>query len=456
MRHVILRHVALAAAVTTAAVPLSAQQSDSITIGEHWRAYLGCWSSSSAGVIGPMMCIVPTDTAEKVEMLVVVKDSVMSRVPVAASEVRVPLMRDGCTGWETARWSGDEHRLYTRGEFTCDGGAPQKSSGIYALTQEDAFSRIEGVTTKSGVRVRVVNYIRVGPAGVPLDVARLLLRANALPTLATRADAASPITFKDVSAALKEVDREVVEGWIADRGQRFALAPKSLRQLRADGVPTSVIDMMIAVSHPKVFTVQQGGPPMVAEAPARAVTAQCSMYDTACAMRFANRVNPRYDQRLDEAIMLMYGYGYGSMYLPYLRDYRDAFGYWMPYGGGYGGFNGYSLGGLYGSTYLGNNGFYGNGFFNNGWTNVGTPFVIVPTQPAPSPAGRATVVNGLGYTQQGASGGDFARPSPDVNGSGYSNGSGSSNGSSTGSGSAPSAGSGASTGGGDRTAKPRP
>ena len=456
MRHVILRHVALAAAVTTAAVPLFAQQSDSITIGEHWRAYLGCWSSSSAGVIGPMMCIVPTDTAEKVEMLVVVKDSVMSRVPVAASEVRVPLMRDGCTGWETARWSGDEHRLYTRGEFTCDGGAPQKSSGIYALTQEDAFSRIEGVTTKSGVRVRVVNHIRVGPAGVPLDVARLLLRANALPTLATRADAASPITFKDVSAALKEVDREVVEGWIADRGQRFALAPKSLRQLRADGVPTSVIDMMIAVSHPKVFTVQQGGPPMVAEAPARAVTAQCSMYDTACAMRFANRVNPRYDQRLDEAIMLMYGYGYGSMYLPYLRDYRDAFGYWMPYGGGYGGFNGYSLGGLYGSTYLGNNGFYGNGFFNNGWTNVGTPFVIVPTQPAPSPAGRATVVNGLGYTQQGASGGDFARPSPDVNGSGYSNGSGSSNGSSTGSGSAPSAGSGASTGGGDRTAKPRP
>lgn len=454
MRHDILRHVALAAAVTTAALPLSAQQSDSITIGAHWRAYLGCWSSSSAGVIGPTVCIVPTDAAEQVEMLVVVNDSVMSRVPVAASEVRMPLTRDGCTGWETARWSGDEHRLYTRGEFTCDGGAPQKSSGIYALTQEDAFSRIEGVTTRSGVRVRVVNHIRVGPAGVPANVARLLLRATALPTLATRADAASPITVKDVSAALKEVDREVVEGWIADRGQRFALAPKVLRQLRADGVPTSVIDMMIAVSHPKVFTVQQGGPPMMAEAPPRAVTAQCSMYDTACAMRFANRVDPRYDRRLDEAIMLMYGYGYGSMYLPYLRDYRDAFGYGF-------GYNGYSLGGLYGSPYLGNNGFYGNGFygngfFNNGWTNVGTPFVIVPTQPAPSPAGRATVVNGLGYTQQGASGGGIARPSPAVNGSGYSGGSGSSNGSSTGSGSAPSAGSGASTGGGERTAKPRP
>lgn len=457
MRHVILRHIALAA-VTAAATPLAAQQADSITIGAHWRPYLGCWASSSAGVVGPTVCIVPTDSAEKVDMLVVVEDSVVSRVPVTASESRVPVTRDGCSGWETARWSGDDHRLYTRGEFACDGGTPQKSSGIYALSQDDAFSRIEGVSTKNGVRVRVVNYIRLDPAAIPLEIARSLSRASALPTVAARADAASPITFRDVSAALKEVDREVVEGWIADRGQRFALTPKELRQLRTDGLPESVIDMMIAVSHPKVFTVQQGGAPVVATAP-RPVREQCSMYDTACLIRYANRVNVRYDRRIDEAIMLMYGYGYGSMYLPYTRDYRNAFGYWTPYGGGYlgyAGFNGYSLGGLYGSTWLGNNGWFNNGW-SNGWNNVGTPFVIVPTQPAPS-AGRGTVVNGRGYTQDGGSSSGIARPSADVNGGGSYFGGGSFGGGAAGGGSSASSGAsgGASAGGGDRTAKPRP
>jgi hypothetical protein len=64
----------------TIASPLTAQ-SDS-TQRTPWEFYHGCWSTSSAGAAGPMVCVVPDSTPQRVEMLSVIDDVIISRMKV--------------------------------------------------------------------------------------------------------------------------------------------------------------------------------------------------------------------------------------------------------------------------------------------------------------------------------------------------------------------------------------
>ncbi|HYW52213.1 MAG TPA: hypothetical protein VE861_16470, partial [Gemmatimonadaceae bacterium] len=209
MRFTGTHRAALATALLAAAVPLWAQSADSVVIDPQWRPYFGCWHTSSAGSVGPTTCIVPTTSAHTIEMLALANDSIIARTTITASPTRVQQDRDGCRGWETGNWSGNTRRLFTRAEFTCEGSSTQVSSGIFAMSDPDAFSRIEGVTTPSGTRIRVINYVRLAAAVLPPRDAARLQRTEGLPAIAARADAAAPITLTDVAAAVKQVDSTV-------------------------------------------------------------------------------------------------------------------------------------------------------------------------------------------------------------------------------------------------------
>lgn len=423
------------ACVALVGAPLQAQQpppqADAMAIDERWRGFLGCWASSAAGTMGPTMCLLPTSSSETVEMVTVVGDSIVSRSNVTASGQRVERTVDGCTGWESGRWSMDERRLYTRSEFTCGNASTQTASGIFAMTSSYGFSRIEGIRTKGGSRVRVMNFALLDTAAIPAAITHRLPQQNSMPVLAARIESAAAVRLSDVTEAAQQVDTAVVEAWIADRGQPFSLSAKTLRSLRIAGVSTSIIDMMVAVSHPETFAVAAGGAPNAR--PAQQLRSGTDAY------ALANR------RAAYRGGSLGYGAysGWGDQYFPwYAFDGLYGLGYWSPYGNRFGGFNNF-----------GYNGYY-NGFFGGGWLQGGSPYVIVPANPNPPADSRGSVVNGAGYSQNGGSGSSgTARPrfpeSVQQSG-GYSQGGGSSGVStSTGGGNS-------SAGGGDRTAKPRP
>lgn len=421
--------VALAAAGLVSSLAI-AQQDSTPRAERNWRAFLGCWSTEAAGSIGPESCVLATEDPNTVELITLERDSIASRSFITGNGAKVRISRDGCTGWEMGRWSLDERRLYTESEITCNGGAPRQSRAMYAMTSRNVFSRIEALRTKNATGVRVIHFIAFADTnGLPAEVVRRLPVGDEL-TLEARANAAAEVSTADVLDASKAVGAPVVEAWLADLGQRFVLNARELRSLRDASVPASVIDMLVAVSNPTLFTIARGGTPGPRAADPRASNGPGTAF--APGMGLSNS-------------LMASSFAYDNLDFRYLQ------------------FDASSRYGLFGGRFADpfsmafqNNGFWYPNPGSQGWLPGGTPYVIAPTIPVePTSQGRA--INGSGYSQGGTSGGGrtAAEYTPSVNsGGGYTSGGGSSGVStSTGSGTS-SSGSGASSSG--RTAKERP
>jgi hypothetical protein len=439
------RALHLSAALTALALVSSAglAQPDSTAGAEaNWRGFLGCWTTAVGSYLGPDTCLLPTTDPYTIELVTINADSIASRTLVSSNGAKIRITRDGCTGWESGRWSLDERRLYTEAVFSCNGGGPQQSRGLYAMTARNAFSRIESLKTRSSTGVRVISFVSFSDTlGLPAEVQRRMPVAGRT-LLGVRANAAADVSTADVLDASKAVGAPVVEAWLADLGQRFVLNVRDLRTLRDAGVETSVIDMMVAVSNPEIFTIARGNQPDV-----RARDPQAGAVFGTAPDR-ARGVTPGIDGFQDPGFVW-------SQFNPF-----DAYG---SYGGLYADPNRFSF----------QPGLWNPNTGGQGWLPGPTTYVIIPTPPQEaSPPGRA--INGSGYSQggNGGGGGRTAQPAPMIeSGGGYSNGSGSGGVSaSTGNigaagggspsagsaGSAGSTGSTGSTGSSGRTAKERP
>ena len=427
-----------AAGMLIAAASAHAQQDRTVRIDEHWRAYLGCWATSTATVpVGPMVCVVPTSNAQTVEFVTVDGDSVISTTPFTASGSRVELTRNGCSGWESARWSIDERRLFSQAEYTCADGSKQQQQSIISMRYADTFTRIDGIRSGKGYLARVMHFqVIMDSSVVPPAVASRIPSMTQMPSFNARLQAAAELSTADIVDASKALESPIVEAWLADRNQRVSANVNDLRAMKASGVPEGVIDMVVAIANPQYFTLAQNGAP---------TTRPTDPFDR----RNANGMNLTRAEL--ERLRLERQYGaFGGRFVGPL-DWWDPYSGWSNYG--YGTYN--RFGGIYGGypQYWGFPQYGGNG---GGWVS-GAPIVIVPTTP-PEPPGR--VINGSGYSQGGVSTGRGAEPrSPSVGSwdsgsSGSGGGVSTSSGGSGGGGNAPS--SPPSGGGEQRTAKPRP
>ncbi len=255
----------IAAAPSTAQVTPAGQ-----TTATRWNPFLGCWSTSSAGMIGPMVCVVPTDSADQVEFLTVSGDSVVSRSKVDASGVEKLYSRKGCVGIERGRWSADGYRLLMHADYACDKGVDRKSDALIDFTRSDAFSYIETDLKSYRKPSRVVNFIvQLDTTLFPAEVRRRLPEYRPLSFESAELERETVLSTPAVVEATAELDRALVATWLAERGESgmLALAPLSvftpqeikwrqqdaLRGLRRQqGIPT-----LLSVAWPYV---DQGGP----------------------------------------------------------------------------------------------------------------------------------------------------------------------------------------------------
>ena len=464
-----IRHLLALAALLCVTTPMFAQEpAPKLTVAAQWLPFLGCWVPEKAAdrTNPPLLCLAATKSIETIEMLTVLNDSILSRQLVNGSGARTDFTRDGCKGSESGTWSQNEAAFFSRAEFACEGGQNFSSSAVLAMTSATTFSRIEGVKTggtgaaQSNSGVRVASFVAADDSiAIPAEIRSRVPSASATALWAARVKARTPMQIADVIHAMGYVDAPVVEAWLAASGQSFDLNPNALRTLKSNAVPTTVIDMMVAVSNPQAFGLAAGGQP-VARAGDDALSSR-----RGGGMLTDAEIDALLRQRLsqnslfyDPFWMGAYGMG-GSLTGLYRRGQWDPywnsvspFGYW----------NGYSFGGF--NSYNPYN--YGNGF-GGGWLPGNQPIVIIPQPPggAGGSGGRqpGRVINGQGYVQggsEGSSGGGTATPRPRVESSGggyYGGGGGSSSSGSASVGSGSSGGSApASSGGGERTAKPRP
>jgi hypothetical protein len=378
-----------------------------------WRPWIGCWTPAQ-NAMQPMgapsapakqVCVLPAG-GSAVDIVNVANGKIVDRTHVDANGAQQALAHDGCNGWQSAQWSADERRVYMRSEYSCGGTGKHVADGMIAMLQTGEWLDVQGIGPADNQLVRTVRYRELSDvAGMPAEVKGAL---QALPSNSNaRWAAEAPVAFSDVIEASKSVDAPVVAAWIAERGQQFPVDAKQLVKLADAGVPAPIIDVLVAVSYPKVFAISQ-----------YSHTGDFRGPETATALQD----NPQHT---------IYA---GNMYY-------DPFGY---SGYGYGGYGSNA----YGYSPYSNYGYNGYGYspYSPYSYGYGPPIIIVPATPGGTGAttthGRA--VKGHGYSDGSSSSGSSSASSSNK-----------SSGSSASSGSSGSSSSGSSSSSSGRTAKAR-
>jgi hypothetical protein len=411
------RTAAIAAALVSLTAATGAAQQAS---GSRWQGWLGCWTAAAPDALvpasAPVVCITPTSNADVVNVATVQDGKVLATKTIDASGTTQPIEARDCTGTQTAEWSADARRVYLKATATC-AGTTRTTSGILAMSPTGEWLDVQGIAAGEGENVRVARYRDAGlPENLPSDL-KLALEGRNASVQGARIAAGANIGTTAVIEASRKATPAVVEAWLLERGQRFALDGNTLVQLADAGVPARVTDALVAVSNPEQFAVAHPTPDVQYNRSDDEVTGRRIPVFLA---------PPPYDP---------FGWGY------------SGYGYGYPYGYGYG----YRYG--YGYPYAGYGGYYGYPYYG------GAPVIVVPGGNVPGGSG-GRMVKGQGY-QPGVDAGSTGRtarprsqPSPaDTRSSGSWSSPSSSGSSSSGSSSAGSSSSGSST---TRTAKPRP
>ncbi len=338
-------------ALLAVVAPLQAQATHA-----QWLPWVGCWTPVGQGDDAPLLCVTPGEDPASVEFVTIAEGEVVSREVARADGQPADDDQEGCEGTTTWTFSNDGHRAYHRSEHVCDGEVGRVATGMMAMASRTEWMdlnsvEVAGRTTPWAQRYRLADRETAEAAGFgDLEADRAMAiraarqSANALPTV----DA--------VIEAANVVHPETVEAWLVERAPRFNLDGDKLVRMADAGVPSHVLDVVVAVSYPNRFRLRpdedETGGLTVAEARTR---------------------------RADRD---RYGY---DMY----RRYSSPFGFgFSPYGSyapyGYGlGYGGYGYGGGYGYR----------------------P-VIIDVEPRVENHGR--VVSGRGYRSGGGSGTDSA------------------------------------------------
>jgi len=240
----------VAALLGMGAVPARGQDA---AIDPRWLAYLGCWEQ--IGVAKSAMCVVPTGDRSTVDLVTIAKGEVTAREGIAATGLRVETTRDNCTGSQSAAWSPRSQRLYLRSEDACSGEPAREGTGLIAMSGAGRLIYIQSMTIGTQTGVRVQRY-REATADllVPDDVANAL-RLGVAAIIQARAAAGAPLATDDVIEASRIIDVAVIEAWLVERADPFTLDAKRLVALADAGVPSRVIDLMVALSYPKAFAI---------------------------------------------------------------------------------------------------------------------------------------------------------------------------------------------------------
>lgn len=232
------QHILLGTLALSVASAAGAQAAPDSTL---WSPFLGCWSTSSNGSTGPMVCIVPADSGPGAEFMTIDGDSVVARALVTANGRTVRDRRGECQSAESASWSKDARRVFIHAAVKCGKNAALRSDAMLAMVRRDAFVHVERVTN-SDAPARVVNFIvQLDTTVYPAEVRRRLPGYRALALDAAELEKPTPIAPAEVYEAAQELDPQVVRAWLDDRGERQEIGLSELRRINVTargGVPT--------------------------------------------------------------------------------------------------------------------------------------------------------------------------------------------------------------------------
>jgi hypothetical protein len=328
--HRSIRFAVLGGLVVISLFLLGAGPARAQNMDPRWLPWVGCWepvdSVGTAQNEGPMICFRPVEGQSGIEMLAVQGSDITSHRMIQADGRAWQESQEGCSGTARAQFSRDGQRVFTVADLQCEGGVGRKTTGIMSLVRPNEWLDVKSLDVGGQSTPWVERYRLASPARTRAVGLEDIGRDHAMAIRSARMAAISPINAADVVEATKVVDADAVKAWVAVRGNPFVLNAKELLRLKKSGVPSSVIDVMVAVTYPNKFAF--AGPNPHAEQAPRTVTGTEGYYPRA---RFQGC-----DPFFWNPFCYGYGYGYGSYgygYNPYFGGYYSGLGYGSYYGG---------------------------------------------------------------------------------------------------------------------------
>ena len=249
------------AAVAATSMPVSASDATD----PRWTALLGCWApdnqaadAESNTAPAHVICLLPTDGAG-ITIATIADGRIVSEQALIANGSRRDVSEGGCSGYESASWSQDGRRVFLESDLTCTGGVKRTSRGILALVSPASYVDVQAVMVEGEEAARTVRYVALDDADVPAVVGGRLA-AEPMAREAARMRAATALDFDDVVEATRVAGGAAVEGLLVARRAGFDLDARALRSLSASGVSASTIDVMVALSYPDHFAVEEEAP----------------------------------------------------------------------------------------------------------------------------------------------------------------------------------------------------
>lgn len=297
--------------------PVSAQ-SDS-----RWAPFIGCWAVAE-DVTSSRLCIEPSDQPNAALWISELDDGESTEEIVVVDGAFRPLTDAECEGESAARFSADGRRIYLDGTLDCDGGVQRSSSGVIAMISGSEWVDVRSLESDGRSFAFIQRYVRIDDDG-----SRSRAMARAIASAAPR--------IEDIIDVSNNTSASVSAAWLSEAGLEEAVDARGLIAMDDAGVPSDVVDMVVALSNPYRFAFADGSD----------VEMQDGVRGGGAGMVGSDEYSERYSSRRygywggfygrasfydDFYLQSRYGYGYS----PYSR-----YGAYDPWLSGYGGYGGY-------------------------------------------------------------------------------------------------------------------
>ena len=265
-KRILILAVGMIALLATAPVAEALPSGPQSARGDGWLPWLGCWellNDRVGDVEEPiegdrMVCLQRTEVGAGAKLTSFVDGEAVLEQTIITDGREHPVSDSDCEGTTAATWSGDGQRLFTRSDLVCEGGLRRTQTSIGLIANRSTWIDIQ-VVSVAGQRELLARKFRLAGADMAAAAgAPALELEESLSVSTARMAAASPLDASDVIEALARVDPAVVEAAILETDSSFNMNADLLLRLADAEVPAEIIDLMVALSYPDYFVVDDG------------------------------------------------------------------------------------------------------------------------------------------------------------------------------------------------------
>lgn len=228
-------------------------------IDARWLPWVGSWrlvsdteeTADSAVKDQYLLTTSPGDNEKSILMEGHRAGQVLFEERIEADGVRRSMEKDGCTGWQQYGWSETGKRLLFQGESDCTGNLRQEISGLSIIEGSGDWLDVQLVQSEEGKAVTIRRYRSVD-AGV---FAPGQTRAD--PARVARVSAGTDFSIDEIIELSGKVEPEVLEAALIELHKPFPVNSKQILRMADSDVPTRIVDLVVALSFPDQFIVEQ-------------------------------------------------------------------------------------------------------------------------------------------------------------------------------------------------------